>query len=103
MTTSNDLPGREVTELIGPVFAMTVRSRNVFSQAGAKLKSVVGGELKGMTEALEQSRYQVLADLERRAIAVGADAVIALRYDVSEMGDIWTEVCVYGTAVRCAP
>ena len=74
---------------------MTVRSRDIVSQVGAKLKSVVGGELRMMTEALEQSRFQALVQLEERALALGADAVIGMRFDLSEMAGLWIQVCAY--------
>ena len=56
ITTANDLPGYEITETLGEVFGLTVRSRNVGSQIGAGFKSLVGGELRGMTKALVDSR-----------------------------------------------
>ena len=104
MTTGNDPPGMRITEIITPLFAMTVRSRDMFTTLGARLKGAsVGGELAGMTAALEQSRTRVLARLQERAGQVGADGVIALRFDVSEMAGTWTEICVYSTAVRALP
>ena len=60
ITTANDLPGYEITETLGEVFGLTVRSRNIGSQLGAGLKSIMGGELKGMTKALSDSRLQVI-------------------------------------------
>ena len=60
IVTTNDLPGYRVDEVFGEVFGLTVRSRNAFSQFGAGLKSLVGGELRGMTESLAQSRVQVM-------------------------------------------
>jgi uncharacterized protein YbjQ (UPF0145 family) len=96
----NDLPGYEITEVLGEVFGLTVRSRNVGSQIGAQLKSFVGGELKGMTTALVDSRRQVMERMVGEAQAKGADAVLAMRFDTSEMGPNWTEICAYGTAVR---
>ena len=100
ITTANDLPGYEITETLGEVFGLTVRSRNVGSQFGAGLKSIMGGELKGMTKALTDSREQVIARMVDEAQAKGADAVVAMRFDTSEMGNTWTEICAYGTAVR---
>ena len=79
---------------------LTVRSRNAFSQVGAGLKSLVGGELKGMTKALVESREQVIQRMVEEAEAKGADAIVAMRFDTSEMGGQWTEICAYGTAVR---
>ena len=100
ITTANDLPGYEITETLGEVFGLTVRSRNVGSQFGAGLKSIMGGELKGMTKALVDSREQVIERMVEEASAKGADAIVAMRFDTSEMGSNWTEICAYGTAVR---
>jgi uncharacterized protein YbjQ (UPF0145 family) len=100
ITTTNDLPGYEVEEVLGEVFGLTVRSRNVGSQLGAGLKSLVGGELKGMTKALSDSREQVIERLTDEAQSRGGNAVLAMRFDTSEMGGTWTEICAYGTAVR---
>jgi uncharacterized protein YbjQ (UPF0145 family) len=100
ITTTNDLPGYEVEEVLGEVFGLTVRSRNVGSQLGAGLKSLVGGELKGMTKALADSRAQVVERLTEEAQSRGGNAILAMRFDTSEMGGTWTEICAYGTAVR---
>jgi uncharacterized protein YbjQ (UPF0145 family) len=100
ITTANDLPGWEITETLGEVFGLTVRSRNIGSQLGAGLKSIMGGELKGMTKALVDSREQVIERMVEEAQAKGADAIVAMRFDTSEMGSNWTEICAYGTAVK---
>jgi len=100
ITTMNDIPGYEIEEVFGEVFGLTVRSRNVFSQLGAGLKSILGGELKGMTKALVDSREQVTQRMVEEAEAKGANAIVAMRFDTSEMGSDWTEICAYGTAVR---
>jgi len=100
ITTANDLPGYEIVETLGEVFGLTVRSRNVGSQIGAGFKSLVGGELKGMTKALVDSRLQVIERMVEEAETKGADAIVAMRFDTSEMGGNWTEICAYGTAVR---
>jgi uncharacterized protein YbjQ (UPF0145 family) len=100
VTTMNDIPGYEVDEVFGEVMGLTVRSRNIGSQLGAGLKSILGGELKGMTKSLMQSREQVMERMVEEAEAKGANAIIAMRFDTSEMGTNWTEICAYGTAVR---
>jgi uncharacterized protein YbjQ (UPF0145 family) len=100
ITTANDLPGYEIVETLGEVFGLTVRSRNIGSQFGAGLKSILGGELKGMTKALVDSREQVIGRMVDEAQAKGGDAIVAMRFDTSEMGGNWTEICAYGTAVR---
>ena len=100
VTTMNDIPGYAVDEVYGEVFGLTVRSRNIGSQLGAGLKSILGGELKGMTKALVDSRNEVMQRMVEEAQAKGADAIVAMRFDTSEMGSNWTEICAYGTAVR---
>jgi uncharacterized protein YbjQ (UPF0145 family) len=102
ITTMNDVPGHEITDVYGEVFGLTVRSRNIGSQIGAGLKSIFGGELKGMTKALADSRSEVIQRMTEEAEAKGANAVVAMRFDTSEMGDTWTEICAYGTAVKIA-
>ena len=100
VTTMNDIPGYEVTDVFGEVMGLTVRSRNIGSQIGASLKSILGGELKGMTKALIDSRQQVMERMIAEAEAKGGNAIIAMRFDTSEMGGQWTEICAYGTAVK---
>jgi uncharacterized protein YbjQ (UPF0145 family) len=100
ITTMNDLPGYRIDEVFGEVFGLTVRSRNVGAQIGASLKSLVGGELKGMTKMLAEGRMHAQERLVEEAAAKGADAIIAFRFDTSELGTTWTEICAYGTAVR---
>jgi uncharacterized protein YbjQ (UPF0145 family) len=100
ITTTNELPGYRIDEVLGEVFGLTVRSRNIGSQIGAGFKSIVGGELKGMTKMLAEGRIHAQERLEEEAGARGADAVLAFRFDTSELGGTWTEICAYGTAVR---
>jgi uncharacterized protein YbjQ (UPF0145 family) len=100
ISTMNDLPGYEIEEVFGEVFGLTVRSRNLGSQIGASLKSLVGGELKGMTKMLASGRQDATDRLTEEAEAKGANAIVAFRFDTSELGSVWTEICAYGTAVR---
>jgi uncharacterized protein YbjQ (UPF0145 family) len=100
ISTMNDLPGHDVEEVFGEVFGLTVRSRNLGSQIGAGLKSLFGGELKGMTKMLAAGRQDATLRLVAEAEAKGANAIIAFRFDTSELGSTWTEICAYGTAVR---
>ena|SRR2546430_2611126 len=100
ITTMNDVPGQEIVEVYGEVFGLTVRSRNIGSQIGAGLKSMLGGELKGMTKALADSRTEVIQRMVDEAETKGANAIVAMRFDTSELGQMWTEICAYGTAVR---
>ncbi len=100
IVTTNDLPGYEIDEVYGEVFGLTVRSRNVGSQIGASLKSLAGGELKGMTKMLAEGREHATERLIEEAESKGADAILAFRFDSSELGTTWTEICAYGTAVK---
>lgn len=100
ITTGNDLPGWEVTEVIGQAFGLTVRTRHLGSQIGAGLKSLVGGELRGMTKMLAEGRQEAIARLVEEAERCGADAILAMRFDTSEFAAMGTEICAYGTAVR---
>jgi uncharacterized protein YbjQ (UPF0145 family) len=100
IVTTNDVPGHEVEEVLGEVFGLTVRSRNLGSQIGASLKSLMGGELRGMTKMLAQGREEAIARLVEEAESRGGNAILAMRFDTSELGSTWTEICAYGTAVR---
>ena len=100
ISTMNDLPGYEIEEVIGEVFGLTVRSRNVGSQFGAGLKSLVGGELKGMTKMLADGRNDARRRLIEEVAAKGGNAVLAFRFDTADFAGTGTEICAYGTAVR---
>ncbi|MBD7980402.1 YbjQ family protein [Oerskovia sp. Sa2CUA9] len=99
----NDVPGRTVQQVVGEVTGLTVRSRNVGAQIGAGLKSIVGGELKGLTKQLQQSRDEAVARMVEEASAQGANAILAMRYDSDEVGNGYQEIVAYGTAVVLAP
>jgi uncharacterized protein YbjQ (UPF0145 family) len=99
ISTMNDLPGYEIQEVFGEVFGLTVRARNIGSQIGAGLKSILGGELGGMTKMLAQGREEAIQRLVAEAESKGANAIVAMRFDTSELGTTWTEICAYGTAV----
>src|SRR3954463_9980760 len=99
-TTTNDLPGYEVVEIYGEVFGLIVRSRNLFSNIGASFRTVFGGEVRGYTNLLSDSREQALERLREAAEAKGANAVLAMRFDSGDIGGIMNEVAAYGTAVH---
>ncbi|MCU7821907.1 YbjQ family protein [Kitasatospora sp. DSM 101779] len=103
VVTTNDVPGHRVEHVIGEVFGLTVRSRHIGSQIGAGLKSLVGGELRGLTKTLVESRNQAMDRLIEQTKARGGNAVLMFRFDVSEAADVGTEVCAYGTAARIVP
>jgi uncharacterized protein YbjQ (UPF0145 family) len=100
VTTMNDLPGYRVAQVYGEVFGLTVRSRNIGSDIGAQLKGLVGGEVKGYTKMLSDSRLQAVERLRDAARETGANAVLAMRFDCNEIADVMSEVAAYGTAVR---
>jgi uncharacterized protein YbjQ (UPF0145 family) len=103
ITTGNDLPGYRITRVLGECFGLTVRSRNIGSQLGAGLKSLVGGELRGMTTMLADGRNQAIQRLTEEAQGRGGNAIIGMRFDTSEFANTGTEICAYGTAVVVEP
>jgi uncharacterized protein YbjQ (UPF0145 family) len=103
IVTTNDLPGWDIQRVCGEVFGLTVRSRNAFSQMGAGFKAMFGGELQGMTKNLAESRNEAMGRLIAEARNRGGNAIIAMRFDTTEIGDVWTEICAYGTAVQAVP
>jgi uncharacterized protein YbjQ (UPF0145 family) len=103
ITTMNDLPGYEVTEVYGEVFGLIVRARNAFSNVGASFRTLVGGEAKGYTKLLADSRNHAVERLREAAAERGANAVLAMRFDCNEIGNIMSEVAAYGTAVTIRP
>jgi uncharacterized protein YbjQ (UPF0145 family) len=103
VVTTNDIPGWEIQRVCGEVFGLTVRSRNAFSQFGAGLKSMFGGELQGMTRNLADSRNEAMTRLINEAHYKGGNVILGMRFDTTEIGDVWTEICAYGTAVQAVP
>ncbi|HEX3792663.1 MAG TPA: YbjQ family protein [Pseudonocardiaceae bacterium] len=103
LTTMNDVPGYRVVRVMGEVFGLTVRSRNFFSNAGAGFKALAGGELKGLSKLLSDSRYESLDRLCQEAMSKGANAVLAMRFDCNEIGQTASEIAAYGTAVYLVP
>jgi len=99
IVTMNDIPGYKVTAVHGEVFGLIARSRNLFSNLGASLRSIVGGEVGAYTKLLMESREQATERMVKAARAKGANAIIAMRFDASELGNIMSEIAAYGTAV----
>lgn len=100
VVTTPDLPGYEVVEVYGEVFGLIVRSRNVFSNFGASLRTIVGGEVGGYTRLLSDSRQKAMARMRDEARARGANAVLMMRFDSGDIGNVMNEVAAYGTAVK---
>ncbi len=103
ISTMNDLPGYKITRVIGEVNGLTVRTRNVGAQIGATLKAIGGGELRGLTKQLQESRAEALSRLGAAAAEAGATAVVAMRYDSNELAGTFQEILAYGTAVVAEP
>jgi uncharacterized protein YbjQ (UPF0145 family) len=103
LSTMNDLPGFQVVRVFGEVFGLTVRSRNMFSTMGAGFKAMAGGELKGLSKLLSDSRNEALGRLCQEAMAKGGNAVLALRFDCNEIAQTASEIAAYGTAVYVVP
>jgi uncharacterized protein YbjQ (UPF0145 family) len=103
LSTMNDVPGYKVVRVMGEVFGLTVRSRNAFSNMGAGFKAMAGGELKGLSKLLYESRQEALLRLCQEAMARGGNAVVAMRFDCNEIGGTASEIAAYGTAVYLMP
>lgn len=99
VVTTNEIAGYRIAVVHGDVFGLTVRTRHVFSNVGASFRTLVGGEAAGYTKLLAASRNEARARLMDEAAKVGANAVVAMRFDCNEIGDIMTEIAAYGTAV----
>ena len=99
VATTNDLAGQRVVRYLGVVRGITVRSRSVIGTIGGALQSIVGGNLSLFTELAEKSREEALELMQAHAGKMGANAVIAMRYDSNDISDGITEMLAYGTAV----
>lgn len=103
IVTSNDIPGYRIEAVFGEVMGLTVRARDIGSQFTAGFRSLGGGELPEMTRMLYESRSEVMNRMVTEAQQRQANAIVAMRFDSSELGTTWTEVCAYGTAVYAVP
>lgn len=103
VVTTPYVPGYRITRTIGATFGLIVRSRGLGRNIVAGLRSLAGGEIPEYTQLLEQVRHEALARLTAHARSLGANAVVGLGFDTSEMGDIMTEVLAFGTAVVIEP
>jgi len=100
VVTTNDVPGYKITAVYGEVFGLIVRSRNLFSNIGASFRTIFGGEVRGYTTLLADSREHALQRLRDAAAKKGANAVVAMRFDSGDIGGVMNEVAAYGTAVH---
>jgi uncharacterized protein YbjQ (UPF0145 family) len=99
ITTAFELPGYRIARNLGVVRGVTVRSRSFIGTFGAGLQRLVGGNITLLTELCEQSRAEAFGIMIRHADDVGANAIVAVRYDATEVMTGTTEVLCYGTAV----
>ncbi len=99
IVTVDTVSGRQL-ETMGYVKGATVRSKNLGKDIGAGLKTIVGGELKGYTEMLNEARQEAVARMVDEAMALGADAIVGLRFSSSAIMQGAAEVVAYGTAVK---
>ena len=102
-TTTFDVPGYRVSRNLGMVRGIVVRSRSIFGTIGASLQTLVGGNITLFTELCENTRSDACEMMLRHAEQLGANAVIGIRYDATEVMQGVSEVLCYGTAVVVAP
>jgi uncharacterized protein YbjQ (UPF0145 family) len=102
-TTAFDLAGSTVVTSLGTCFGLVVRSMGMAKGITAGFRSMVGGEVKQYTELLEDSRRHAMDRMVENAMLMGANAVIGVRFDSSEIGQTMTEIVAYGTAVVVKP
>src|SRR3954470_21169122 len=102
-TTENQLTGYRILERHGVVRGITVRSRSIFGLIGAKLQQLGGGEITLLTDLCEQARAQAFSIAIDHARSLGANALVAVRYDATEIMSGVSEVLCYGTALRVTP
>lgn len=100
VVTTEKIPGYEVVEVYGPSFGVVVRARGLVRDIGAVLKGLVGGEISQYTQMIEDARRQALDRLVENASAMGANAIIMMRFDNGSIGQNMSEVVAYGTAVK---
>ena len=98
IVTTETVPGYRVTEVKGQCFGVVVRSRGLGGNLMAGLRSIVGGEIHEYTQMLEEARRHAVDRLVENAALMGANAVLVMRFDSSEIGETMSEIVAYGTA-----
>jgi uncharacterized protein YbjQ (UPF0145 family) len=98
VVTTENIPGYKVTEVKGQVFGVVVRARGIGGDIVAGLRSIVGGEIHEFTSMLEDARRHAIDRMVENASIMGANAIIMMRFDSSEIGQSMAEVVAYGTA-----
>jgi len=100
VTTAFEVPGHRITQNLGVVRGITVRSRSVVGNLAGGIQALFGGNITIYTELCEKARGEAFDLLVQHASAIGADGIIGMRYDANEVMDGITEVLAYGTAVK---
>jgi uncharacterized protein YbjQ (UPF0145 family) len=103
ITSTPTITGFRITQVIGVVFGVVVRSRGLGGNIMAGLRSIGGGEIHEYTQLLEQTRVQAIERMRDRALQLGANAIVSMRFDSSAIGDIMSEIVAFGTAVIVVP
>jgi uncharacterized protein YbjQ (UPF0145 family) len=103
VVTTENVPGHQVVQVKGQVFGLVVRSRGIGGNLMAGVRSLVGGEIHEYTQMLEEARRHALDRLVSNAKAMGANAVVMMRFDSAEIGQTMSEIVAYGTAVVLDP
>jgi uncharacterized protein YbjQ (UPF0145 family) len=98
VTTTENLVGYRVKEVKGQVFGVVVRSRGLTGNIMAGLRSIVGGEITEYTQLLEEARRHAVDRMVQNAQTMGANAIVMMRFDSSEIGQVMSEIVAYGTA-----
>jgi uncharacterized protein YbjQ (UPF0145 family) len=103
VATTEKVAGYRTKQTLGQTFGVVVRSRGIGGNIVASLRSIVGGEIHEYTQLLEETRKQAIDRLVRNATSMGANAVVMMRFDSSEIGQAMSEIVAYGTAVIVEP
>ncbi|MDR3526210.1 MAG: heavy metal-binding domain-containing protein [Rhizomicrobium sp.] len=103
VTTTETVPGYRRVQTLGQVFGVVVRSRGLGGNIIASLRTILGGEIHEYTQLLEEARRQAVDRLVANGAAMGANAIVMMRFDSSEIGQMMSEIVAYGTAVVLEP
>jgi uncharacterized protein YbjQ (UPF0145 family) len=103
VVTTENVPGQRVSDVKGQVFGLVVRSRGLGGNIMASLRSLAGGEITEYTQLLEEARRHAIDRMVANATAMGANAVVMMRFDSAEIGQTMSEIVAYGTAVVLEP
>jgi uncharacterized protein YbjQ (UPF0145 family) len=94
----NDVPGYRIVDILGVVYGQTTMSSSLGSSFSAGFKSLAGGEISQYTKRMNDARDIAVERMVSQCLAKGGNAIIAMRFDVGSMGDVWSQACAYGTA-----